>query len=185
MFCSQCGSKVNPGDRFCGQCGAQLPTPGQPSSSDAPQAGAGGKEQLLQVVEQALATYPQLAVTRSNKTDLEIKSVLADAHWGVGKKKVEYSACLLAKEPERTVVYWEMIKEVGAGMGIFGGFKVEKYKSDGRTISGTVREVGYGPQGKIIDYNWDYAQTRSIVESVAKGSGWKFTTVLWKGKATY
>ncbi|WP_134212644.1 hypothetical protein [Pelotomaculum propionicicum] len=157
----------------------------QPAPAGARQFPAGSKESLLQAVEQELAAFPQLVVERSSKTDLEIKSVLADAHWGVGKKKVEYSACLLAKETERKVVFWEMIKETGAGMGVFGGFKVEKYKSDGSTRSGTVREAGYGPGGKIIDYNWDYAQTRSIVEGVVRAGGWKFTTSLLKGKATY
>jgi hypothetical protein len=99
--------------------------------------------------------------------------------------RVEFSACLLAEEAERTVVYWEMIKEVGAGMGLFAGFKVEKYKSDGRTISGTVRETGCGPQGKVIDYDWDYARTRGIVERAAKANSWKFSTVLLKRRAMY
>lgn len=166
------------------KCGAGGQGEGQvPPGGDRPAEG-GDKEQLLRAVEAALTAYPQLSVTRSEKTDLEINSVLADAHWGVGRKKVEYSACLLAKESERTVVYWEMIKEVGAGMEIFGWFKAQKYKS-GRTLSGTVQEIGYGPQGKVIDYHWDYARTRSLVEKVAKEQGWKFTTVLWKKKAMY
>ncbi|MDF9407881.1 zinc ribbon domain-containing protein [Pelotomaculum isophthalicicum JI] len=185
MFCSQCGNKVNPGDHFCGQCGTQLAAPGQPAPAVDGHIRANDKESLLNAIEQALAAYPQLAVERTGKSDLEIKSVLADANWGVGKKKVEYSASLLAKETGRTVVFWEMLKETGAGMGIFGGFKIEKYKSDGRTRSGTVREAGFGPGGEIIDYNWDYAQTRSIVEDVVKANGWKFTTSLLKSKARY
>ncbi|MEE0956021.1 MAG: zinc ribbon domain-containing protein, partial [Eubacterium sp.] len=25
MYCSKCGNKLNPGDRFCGRCGAPVP----------------------------------------------------------------------------------------------------------------------------------------------------------------
>lgn len=185
MYCGRCGNRMRPGDLFCGRCGA----PRQEGRQDQPGGGSAGepgaKEQLLRAVEGALSAYPQLSVTRSDKTDLEIKSVLADAHWGVGRKKVEYSACLLAKEAERTVVYWEMIKEVSAGMGAFAWFRAEKFRSDGRTLSGAVRETGYGPNGKVIDYNWDYARTRGLVEKVVKEQGWKFATVLLKKKAMY
>lgn len=192
MFCHQCGVKANPGDKFCRQCGTELArvispgvSGGQPSFNEKsmPQVSS-VKDQLLEAIEQVLAQYP-LKLERNADTDLEIHSVLADANWGVGKKKVEYKACLLAKVPEMTVVYWEMLKETGAGMGIFGGFKVEKYKSDGRTISGTVREIGYGPDGKAIDYEWDYAKTRDVVRGIAEANGWKFKTVLLKGKAMY
>lgn len=187
MRCAECGAEVSTDDNFCPSCGRRLvenDRAKRPPPGGGP-AGAGDKEQLLRAVEGALSAYPQLSATRSDKTDLEIKSVLADAHWGVGRKKVEYSACLLAKEDDRTVVYWEMIKEVGAGMGIFGWFKAEKYKSDGRTLSGAVRETGYGPNGKVIDYNWDYARTRGLVEKTVGEQGWKFTTVLLKKKAMY
>ena len=176
MFCRQCGTKL-----------AEIISPGgivgQPSFNEKsmPQVSS-IKNQLVEAIEQVLAQYP-LNVKRSVDTDLEIHSVPANANWGVGKKKVEYKACLLAKVPEMTVVYWEMLKETSAGIGIFGGFKVETYKSDGRTISGKVREIGYGPGGKAVDYEWDYAKTRDVVRSIAEANGWKFKTVLLKGKA--
>lgn len=183
MFCSICGSKVEAGQNFCGQCGVSLAAgDSAPGTAGAP---SSGKEQILRDLEKELSLFSMLAVARSDKTDLEIKSVLADANWGAGKKKVEYSGCLLVREADRTVVYWEMIKETGAGMGVFGRFRAETYKSDGRTISGRVREAGYGPGGKIIDYDWDYGRTRGIVEGVVKSRGWKFTTVLFKKKAMY
>lgn len=181
MYCGKCGTRAMPGDRFCGECGSPLSA----VVSEVGLQETDAREQLLQAIERELAQYPQLAVSRSRETDLEIKSVLADASWGLGKKKVEYSACLLLKPTDRTAVFWEMIKEVGSGMGIFGGFKVETYKSDGKTISGSVKEKGFGPTGKVIDYTWDYAGTREMVEMVVKASGWSFTTVLRKGKAMY
>lgn len=182
MYCGKCGTRAMPGDRFCGECGSPLNQAvtevGQHDLTDA-------REQLLQAIERELAQYPQLVVSRSRETDLEIKSALADANWGLGKKKVDYSACLLLKPTDRTAVFWEMIKEVGSGMGIFGGFKVETYRSDGKTISGSVKERGYGPAGKVIDYTWDYAGTRGLVEGMVKAGGWGFSTTLRKGKAMY
>lgn len=186
-FCRQCGNGVGPGDRFCGHCGTRLnvgeevvmPEPVGPSTTVSSE-----KEPLLWAVEQELSKYRELSVTRSDKTDLEIKSVLADADWGVGKKKVEYSACLLVKGDERTAIFWEMIKESGSGMDFGGGFKTETF-GGGKTLFGKTREVQYGPDGKVIDYAWDYARTRSIIEHVVNSNGWKFKTVLMKGKAMY
>ncbi|MFZ3171836.1 MAG: zinc ribbon domain-containing protein [Carboxydocellales bacterium] len=192
MFCHQCGIKANTGDKFCRRCGTELAgnislgiIPGQQGvKAGARQQASLAKYQLLAAIEQILAQYP-LDVSRSVETDLEIHSVLADANWGVGKKKVEYKACLLAKEDEKTVVYWEMIKETGAGIGNFWGIKVESYSSNGRTISGKVRENGYSPEGKVVDYNWDYGNTRGIVQETANAKGWRFKTVLMKRKAMY
>ncbi len=180
MFCPNCGNKANDTDRFCGACGTPLRGAATPQVNSTPPAPSDGKTDLLVAIKQALAPYPQLTVTRGSKSDLEIKSTIADANWGTGKKKVEYSGALLAKEAERTVVYWEMTKEVGIGMHVPFGFKVETYRSDGRTASGHVREAGWG---KAIDYNWDYAQTRRIIESAVRAHGWRFTTTLLKRHA--
>jgi len=169
-------------DRFCNQCGAKAGT-GFAAGNGAPETAE--KEAVLQDIERALAPNPQLALVRGQKTDLEISSVLADANWKVGKKKVEYSACLLADAGSRTIVYWEMIKEVGSGMGALFSFKTETYRSDGKTISGKVKETGYGFGDKVIDYEWDYSQTRQLVEGIARARGWQFKTVLMKGKAMY
>jgi hypothetical protein len=141
------------------------------------------RESLLQQLTQALTESPNLVVTRDGKSDLELKAVISEASWGIGKKRVEYQSCLLAKEDERTVVYWEMVKEVGSGLGALFGFKVETYRSDGKTISGRLREVGYGPGGKAIDYRWDYAQTRKTIEEIVKANGWQFKTTLRRGQA--
>jgi len=143
------------------------------------------KESLLDALAGHLASNPGLSVERGRKTDLEIASVLADANWQVGKKKVQYSACLLADEQTRTVKFWEMIKESGGGLGAFFSFKTESYRTDGKTISGNVKETAYGPTGKVIDYNWDYSRLRGEIESLVKAKGWKFKTVLLKGSAMY
>ena len=185
IFCTNCGKEATAQDRFCEQCGTPIGPVVAAVENAAPSAPTGNKEALLQAVEHELAEHPQLAVSRSTQTDLEVKSVLADANWGVGKKKIEYSACLRAKEDERIVIYWEMIKERGAGMEAIGGFKVEGFKV-GKAISGVRKEVVIGPDGKkIVDYSWDYGKTRGLVERIAKANGWKFKVVLMKNKAMY
>ncbi len=183
MFCPDCGLKASDTDRFCGGCGAPLAFVAARQSDVPPPAPQNPREALLAAIEQALAAYPQLTVTRGPKSDLEIKSTLADARWGTGKKKVDYSGALLAREAERKVVYWEMTKEVGAGMSVPFGFKVETYRTDGRSASGRVREAGWGPGGKAIDYDWDYARTRRIIEEVVRAHGWRFSTALLRRNA--
>lgn len=186
MFCSQCGAKLDDTVLFCAGCGAKMGAGQAVSSSGTTYSGTvSEKENVLRRIEAELAKHPQLVFNRSNQTDLEIKSVLADASWGVGKKKVEYSACLLAKEDEHKVLYWEIIKESGSGMEPFGGFKMEGFQS-GKQLFGKKKEIVIGPDGKkIVDYEWDYAATRKIVEDVARACGWQFKVVLMKKNASY
>ena len=172
MFCQQCGHPLGAADVFCGHCGAKA-------------AGNNDREEVLKAVAAALSPYPQLVLTWGQKTDLEIANVLGDANWTVGKKKIEYSARLLVDAAAKTVIFWEMIKEEGLGLGALFSFKTETYRSDGKTRSGTVSETAYGLGGKVIDYNWDYAQVRSLVENAVRNRGWQFKTVLLKGKASY
>ena len=172
MFCQQCGHPLGAGDVFCGYCGAKALR-------------NNGREEALQAVAAALSPYPQLVLTWGQKTDLEIANGLADANWTVGKKRVEYSARRLVDAAAKTVIFREMIKEEGLGLGALFSFKMETYRSDGKTRSGTVSETAYGMDGKVIDYTWDYAQVRGLVENAVRNRGWQFKTVLLKGKASY
>ena len=172
MFFNQCGHAVGSADTFCSGCGTRV-------------AALEGKEIVLQSIATALSPYPQLSLIWGQKADLEISNELANANWTVGKKKVEYSACLLADLGTRTIIFWEIIKEKGMGMAALFSFKTETYRTDGSNRSGSVKEVGYGFDGKVIDYNWDYALVRQTIEAEAQSQGWQFKTVLMKGKASY
>jgi len=172
MFCNQCGQPVASADKFCSGCGASV-------------AAADDRQNVLQAISTALSPYPQLTLTWGQKADLEISNELANADLAAGKKKVEYSARLLADQGTRTIIFWEIIKEKSQGIGAFFSFKTETYRTDGKVRSGTVNETGYGLGGKVIDYNWDYAQTRQVIEGAARYQGWQFKTVLMKEKASY
>ena len=172
MFCSQCGQPMTAADSFCGRCGARA------TAGDV-------RAPVLQAIATALSPMPQLELIWGKNADLEISNELANANWGTGKKKIEYSACLRLNPGSQTVFFWEMIKASGRGLMALFSFKAEMYRTDGTTRSGTVREKAYGPGGKVIDYDWDYGQVRQIVEAAVKTQGWRFETVLLKGKASY
>lgn len=128
--------------------------------------------------------YPNYQAQYGTDTDLAISNEIANANWGVGKKKVEFSAIMKAVEAERTIYYWEMLKESGSGLS-FGGFDSEVTTTSGMKRWGTKSETVIGPGGVEVDYNWDYAATRRIVEDVAARHGWKVKVVLQKRSATW
>jgi hypothetical protein len=131
-----------------------------------------------------LGQYPNYTSQYGTDTDIVINNEIANANWGVGKKKVEFSAIMKAVEPEHTIYYWEMLKESGGGVS-FGGFDSEVTTTSGAKRWGTKSETVIGPGGVEVDYSWDYAATRRIVEDVAARHGWKVKTVLRRGSAAW
>jgi hypothetical protein len=142
------------------------------------------REAVLVAILGALGQYPGYASGYGTDTDIVISNQVADANWGTGKKKVEYEAVLKAVETERTIYFWEILKETGGGLS-FGGMEAETYSTFGAKRSGTKKEVVIGPGGKAVDYTWDYAATRGIVEAAAAQQGWTTKTVLRKSKAQW
>jgi hypothetical protein len=170
---------------------APSPAPEAPVVAPAPQVAeapapqpAGTRIALLADVLAALGQYPGYSAQYGTDTDIVIGDQVADASWGIGNKKVEYSAVMKAVESERTVYFWEMLKEKGAGMN-FGGFESESYTTVGKKRSGVKKETVIGPDGVAMDYEWDYAATRRIVEEVAARHGWQLKVVLRKKSAQW
>lgn len=162
---------------------AAIPAPA-PAPQPVPAAGApADRLTLLADVLAAFSAYPGYAVAYGTDTDVVIDNQVADANWGIGKKKVEYSAVMKAVEQERTVYFWEILKEKGAGLS-FGGFEAETTGFTGKRW-GTTKEVVIGPTGKAMDYTWDYAATRNIVEDVVRRHGWQMKVVLQKKSAQW
>src|SRR5512140_3682810 len=90
------------------------------------------------------ASNPAYSAAWGTDTDMVISSNPVDARWGAGKKRVEYTAVLKAVEQERTVYFWEMLKERTSGFS-FGTFESESYSQWGTKVSGTKSEATVGP----------------------------------------
>jgi hypothetical protein len=158
-----------------------------PAPAPEPAPTAPGQSDRLTMLADMLATlgqYPNYNSQYGTDTDIVIDNQIADANWGTGAKKVEFSAIMKAVEPERTIYYWEIVKESGGGLS-FGGFESEMSTTSGTKRWGKTSETVIGPNGVAMDYDWDYGATRSIVESVAAKHGWKVKTVLQKKSAAW
>jgi len=139
---------------------------------------------LLAAMLETMAQYPNYRSQYGTDTDIVIDNQVADAAWTGGKKKIEYSAIMKAVEADRTLYFWEMLKESGSGLS-FGGFESETYSTVGAKRSGTTKQVVLGPDGVAVNAEWDYAATRQIVEWVAATHGWQVKTVLRKDAAQW
>lgn len=144
----------------------------------------GTRAALLADILATLAQHPGYTAQYGTDTDIRIDNQVADASWGTGKKRIEFSAHMKAVEPERTLYYFEVLKEKGAGLS-FGGFESESYSTFGTKRSGKTKEVVIGPGGVAVNAEWDYAATRQIIESVAAKHGWRVKVVLTPGAAKY
>lgn len=199
-FCRQCGQNVwcdaqgnctnghpvaevsnwydpETGQRFDFSGQAAPPVPSAPAA-----AGVSASEAVIAEIAQALQAKTGYRVARGTNTDLVIDSEIANASWVTGKKKVEYSAIMRVDEAERTVYWWEMLKESGAGLS-FGGMQTESYSTFGAKRSGTTKEVVIGPGGVAMSYSWDYASTRQLAEEIANRHGLKLKVVMRKKNA--
>ncbi len=171
MRCRQCGCVLIEGSRACSQCG-EAGLFGQLCAKDA----------ILSAVEDMLQRHDTLRSVKGQKSDLEIESLLGDADWGFGHKKLEYTAYLLLQEEEKVVVFWEMVKETGSEIGFIGGFASGKLGLEGRE---GLNELLYDSDEKVRSYQREYSRIRSEIKNIAEMSGWEFKTALFKRKAMY
>lgn len=155
-----------------------------PAAAAAATAALGTREAVLAGIMAAFVEDPGYRVRYGSDADILIDNVVADESWGTGAKKVEYEAVLKADESDRTVYFWELLKEKGGGLS-FGGVQSESYSTFGAKRSGTKKEVVLRPGGTAMDYSWDYAATRHRIEAVAKSNGWRLKVVLRKKSAQW
>jgi hypothetical protein len=128
------------------------------------------------------ASNPAYSAAWGTDTDMVISSNPVDARWGAGKKRVEYTAVLKAVEQERTVYFWELLKERTSGLS-FGTFESESYSQWGTKVSGTKSEATVGPGS--TSWEWGYGTLRALVEEVAGRHGFTVRVVLTKHGASY
>ena len=145
---------------------------------------AAGRLNLLTDILTALGQYPSLKANYGTKSDIVIDNQILDAKWVGGKKTVEYAAAMKAVESERALYLWEILKEGGAGAD-FGGFEAETYSTSGMARSGKQRMMIVGSNGVPIEWEWDYAATRKVIEDVARSHGWSIKSVLQKKSAEW
>lgn len=171
MRCRQCGFILGQGVHVCSQCGEETAADQQC-----------GRDAILTAVEDMLRQHDTLRTVKGKKSDLEIESLLGEADWGLGDKKLEYTAYLLLQDEEKVVVFWEMVKETGSELGFIGGFAAGKFGPDGSEI---VNELLYDSDEKLRSYQLEYGRIRSEIKSIAEQCGWEFKTALFKRKAMY
>lgn len=143
---------------------------------------ASGRDALIADIRAALFERTGYSVATGARADLEIGSEVASANWGTGAKKVSFEAVLTVQEADKTVRYWEALKESSSGLA-FGSSSVEAYSTVGWKRSGAKKETVLGPEGVAVDYAWDYAKTRELVEQVCARHSYKLKVVLLKSKA--
>ena len=110
------------------------------------------------------------------------KLVLAEKKSFLSRKKVEYHAKFKVDESARTVHFFEMLKESGAGMsggdlddvGGGVGFRKETYRTGG----GGGRAGGIEAQGSLLGQRYsftsDFGQVRSAIEKIVQQQGYQF-----------
>jgi hypothetical protein len=165
---------------------APIPEPvgAAPAPAPAPASAASDRLKLLADMLAAFAQYPSFNAQYGTDTDIVVDNQIVNANWGAGNKKVEYSAVMKAVEPELTLYFWEIVKESSAGLS-FGTAEAETYSYSGKTRSGVQKMMIIGADGQPVEWEWDYAATRSIVEDVAARHGWKTKVVLQKRSAQW
>lgn len=156
----------------------------QPSAAAVPSnvPAAGTRDGFLADLMQTLAGDHGYAAEWGSDTDMVISSNPVDGRWGMGSKRAEYSAALKVVEQERSVYFWEMLKERSQGM-TFGTFGSESYTTVGMTRSGTKHESVVGPGSN--SWEWGYGTLRKLVEEVAARHGLTVHVVLMRRSATW
>jgi hypothetical protein len=201
-YCHDCGAWITAGaDGSCpaghpaarvngwydSETGQQLAAPGAPTAPAPPAAVApvaleASRSAFLTDLMAAFASNPAYTAAWGTDTDMVVASNPVDGSWGLGHKRVEYTAALKAVEAERTVYFWELLKERSSGM-TFGTFESETYTQVGLKRSGTKKEAVVGPGS--ASWEWGYGTLRALIEDVAARHGFTVRVVLTRRSASW
>ena len=125
------------------------------------------KQDLLQEIEQQLSANG-LKAEHSDKTDLSVDVELLDASFSTGKKKLRYEALILLDEADKTVKMYEKTTEISAGVSF--GMSGESSFQSGSTLFRKVKSIQYGPEGKVLEYNFDLGAIPKSVKAAAQAA---------------
>ncbi len=167
MRCRQCGCSVSREMKVCSRCGGAIALEHQCA-----------RTAILSAVEEMLNKHKTLRMVKGEKSDLEIKSLLSDADWGLENKKLEYNAYLLLQDEEKVIVFWEMVRESSSEPGFIAGCATGKIPVGGEGLR-------YDSDEKVLSYQREYGRIRSAIREIAEQCGWDFRTALFKRRAMY
>ena len=140
------------------------------------------KQELLLEIESQLSSTG-IRAEKGGQSDLSIDTELVDASFSTGKKKLRYEALILLDEAEKTVKMYEKTTESSSGISF--GMSGETSMQSGSTLFRKVKSIQYGPEGKVLEYNFDLGAIPKSVKAAALAAGWKFKTVIIKINAMY
>ncbi|MEM2123406.1 MAG: ribonucleoside-triphosphate reductase [Candidatus Bathyarchaeia archaeon] len=121
---------------------------------------------------------------------LKLEFIVAERKVFLTKKRLTYRARLRIDETEKTIRFYETLRETGMGLstgdvettpGI--GFKTEKYKLKGKERNGTIEELSK-LFGKEYKYTFDFSTIREKIRQAAEEEGYTFSTVLMERHLT-
>lgn len=117
---------------------------------------------------------------RGSDTDVIIASNPVDPSWGIGDERADYTAVLKVVEADRTVYFWELLRERGASVGTF---ESEIEAVAGEESSGATHERAIGPGSP--SWEWGFGTLRGTVEEVAGRHGFTARVVLSRQSALW
>ncbi|MBS7625457.1 ribonucleoside-triphosphate reductase [Candidatus Bathyarchaeota archaeon] len=115
---------------------------------------------------------------------LKFEFKVAERKVFLSKKTLNYKAHLRIDDNNKTVRFFETLKETGLGISSGDsdtaqglGFKVETYKVSGKEREGNIEELSK-LFGKDYKYSFDWSRIREMVKREADNSGYSFQAVL-------
>ena len=120
------------------------------------------------------ASNPAYTAAPGTDTDMVIESNPVHGTWGMDSKRIEYSAALKAIEADRTVYFWEDLKDRSVP---------EAYAPSGKKDSGSKAESAVGPGS--ASWEWGYGTQLAHIEEVAHRHGFTVKVVLARHSATW
>ncbi|MBS7649829.1 MAG: ribonucleoside-triphosphate reductase [Candidatus Bathyarchaeia archaeon] len=137
------------------------------------------KDRLIELSSGLPARFEE---QRDGTLKLEFK--VAERKVFLSKKTLNYKAHLRLDDDNKTVRFFETLKETGLGISSGDsditpglGFKVETYKVTGKEREGNIEELSK-LFGKDYKYSFDWSRIREMVKREADNSGYSFQTVL-------
>ncbi|MFA6463448.1 MAG: hypothetical protein WCV55_00380 [Candidatus Paceibacterota bacterium] len=137
---------------------------------------------MIEEIKKALESYKG---EWKEKNDIfEFSLTIAERKFFLAKRKLTYKALIKIEENSKTLIFSEMLKELGSGfssgVGGFGdemstgfGFKAETYNTTSGARVGTIEESS-SLFGKKYEYKFDYKEIRTKVENTAKEGVYNF-----------